>query len=400
MKTTILSIIFFAFSLTLYSQATPVYHITFDDCTGMDAAGNLDDNIVSPTVDCNCGVDMDAAYFDEEADSIFVDNGVKELLGDDFTFSMYFWVEDSPEPYSLFSVQRYCTKDSVFIVGYNPSLNSVSVQIAKNFGVGLFLLGELDEDRCWHHVVFTRENDVYSLTVDGQFIITDNVNADIEMGEKHSVRFGSSPCLNTTETYARGRIDQVQIFDYPLSLDEILSLDKKPDQILTSDTTIFAGSSVLIETGSVCSNNFTWSPTADLDDPNLIEPTATPAVSTNYTLNIDHGSCTSQDDVDILVIDANSIDCNNLLLPNVFTPNGDKVNDEFEISNDFIISDLNYFEIYDRWGAKVFTTQEKQEGWDGFFNGVRQAPAMYVYKVEYTCQGDSYKKLGSFSLLK
>lgn len=400
MKTTILSALIVLFSMTLYGQANPVYHITFDDCTALDAVGNLDNHTISPTIDCDCGVVMDAAYFDEEADSIYLDDGVKDLLKNDFTFTMNFWVEDAPEPYSLFSVQRYCSKDSVFTIRYIPSLNQVDVQIAKNFGVGVFLLGDLDPDRCWHQMVFTREDNVYSLSVDGQFINTDNVNADIVMGEKHIVRVGSSPCLNDNQTYARGRIDEIKIFDYPLSLEEMQGLDNMPDQILTNDTTIFAGSSVFIETGSICGNNFTWTPSAELDDPSLYEPTATPAASTNYVLNIDHGTCTAQDDINILVIDVNSIDCEALLLPNVFTPNDDNINDEFEISNDFIISDLEYFDIYDRWGAKVFTTLEKQEGWDGFFDGVRQAPAMYVYKIGYSCQGDSYEKFGTFSLLK
>ncbi len=400
MKNLILIISFLAFALTISGQASPVFEINFNDCTGMDAIGDLDNDIVSPTVECDCGVVQDAAYFDEEADSIFVDNGVKDFLSKDFTFSMYFWVEDAAEPYSLFSVQRFCNKDSLFLIKYLPSTNQIDVQMTKNFGTGVFLLGDLDPDRCWHQVVFTREDNVYSLTVDGQFIISDNVNENIVMGDRHSVRVGSSACLNIEETYSRGRIDQIQIFDYPLSLNEIQSLDRKPDQIITSDTTIFAGSSVLIETGSICTNNFNWNPTTDLDDPNLQSPEASPISSTNYELNIDYGSCTAFDNINIQVVDPDAIECENLLLPNVFTPNDDKVNDEFEISNDFIISDLEYFDIYDRWGAKVFTTQNKQEGWDGFFEGVRQAPAMYIYKIEYTCQGTEHQKVGSFSLLK
>ncbi len=383
-----------------FSQVTPAYKVSFNNCTAEDDIGTLDDNFVSPSVMCDCGVEADAAYFDEESDTIFADNGIKEILKEDFTFSMYFWADDAPEPYSLFSVQRYCSKDSAFIVRYIPSLKQVDVQMAKNFGVGVFLLGDLDPDRCWHHLLFTREDNVYSLSVDGEFIISDNINESVVLGEKHRVRIGSSPCLNDNETYTRGRIDEIQIFDQVLGIEDIQSLDLQPDRILTSDTTIFAGSSVLIETGSICSNIFSWTPTANLDNPNLIEPTATLDESQSYTLTIDHGSCIAQDEVNILVIDENSIDCNNLLLPNVFTPNDDKINDIFEISNDFIISELDYFDIYDRWGAKVFTTQNKQEGWDGFWNGVRQAPAMYVYKVEYTCQGDSYQKLGNFSLLK
>ena len=400
MKMAFFTCVFILVATMSWSQLDPVLHITFDDCTGTDLIGSLDDNIVSPSVDCDCGVDLNAAYFDEEADSIFLDNGIKDLISEDFTFSMYFWVEDSQEPYTLFSIQRYCSKDSSFQIRYLPAINELDVQISRNFGSGVFLTAPLNEDRCWHHVVFLKEDNNYSLTVDGVFIETDNTLEPVTMGEKHSVRIGSSPCLNTFETYTRGRVDQIKIFDRPLTLSEIQQLDEQPDQIINQDTTIFAGSSVLIETGSICSSNFNWNPTAGLDDPNLVEPIATPNTSTLYELTVDHGNCVARDDVNIFVIDEEAIDCEQLLLPNVFTPNGDKVNDEFAISNDFIISQLDFFEIYDRWGQKLFSTQIKQEGWDGTFNGIRQAPAKYIYKVEYTCQDNSYQKVGSFSLLK
>ena len=400
MRTNYLIISFLLFTLSGFSQLNPVYHATFNDCTGIDVEGPLDDNTVSPTVDCQCGVEMDAAYFDEEADSIFLDNGIKDLLSEDFTFSMYFWVEDSPEPYTIFSVQRYCSKDSAFQIRYLPAINEIDVQISKNFGSGVFLTAELSEQRCWHHVVFVKEGVNYSLTVDGVFIETDFLIEPVIMGEKHSVRLGSSPCLGTLETHATGRIDQIKIFDRPLSLLEIQALDERPDQIINRDTTIFAGSSVFIETGTVCSSNFTWTPSTGLDDASSTSPTATPDETTFYELEVNHGSCSAIDSLKIFVIDEDNIDCEALLLPNVFTPNGDKLNDEFEISNDFIIGEMEYFDIYDRWGAKLFSTQNKEEGWDGSFDGTRQAPAMYIYKVKYTCQDNSYEKVGSFSLMK
>ncbi len=394
-------ILSFALMLTFQISAQqPVYQLTFDNCDGMDAIGNLDNELTSPTVDCDCGVNLDAAYFNEDADSIFLDDGVKDLLSKDFTFSMYFWAEPAPLSYSIFSVQRFCDKDSIFNIKYLPNVEEVSVEVAQNFGTGAFIFGEINPDRCWHHVVLVREGRDYSLTVDGQFIETRSTPMDVVMGEKHRVRIGSSPCLGTLETFMRGRVDQVKIFDRPLTLEEIQALDEQPNQILSQDTTIFAGTSFPIMTGPICPTSFNWVPTTDLNDPNSLNPEVGPTETTEYFLNLDFGTCRAQDSITVSVIDENNIDCSNLLLPNIFTPNNDKVNDELMISNDFIIENLNYFEIYDRWGAKVFETTIKQEGWDGSLNGVTQPPAMYVYKIEYTCQNDTYKKVGNFSLLK
>lgn len=49
-------------------------------------------------------------------------------------------------------------------------------------------------------------------------------------------------------------------------------------------------------------------------------------------------------------------------LPNVFTPNNDKVNDVFTIPN---CSAIIKTTIYNRWGIKVFETSTTNYYWDG-----------------------------------
>jgi gliding motility-associated-like protein len=53
-----------------------------------------------------------------------------------------------------------------------------------------------------------------------------------------------------------------------------------------------------------------------------------------------------------------------LLLYNVFTPNGDGINDTYEIPNlDRYIS--NQFIVFDRWGQRVFEAKNYSNNWDG-----------------------------------
>ena len=53
-------------------------------------------------------------------------------------------------------------------------------------------------------------------------------------------------------------------------------------------------------------------------------------------------------------------------VPNIFTPNGDGMNDIFkpEINHPEMMKEYEMV-IYDRWGRLVFTTQEYSTGWDG-----------------------------------
>lgn len=71
-----------------------------------------------------------------------------------------------------------------------------------------------------------------------------------------------------------------------------------------------------------------------------------------------------------------------LFAPNVFTVNGDNLNDVYLIKGLFI----NTFEfaIYDRWGKMVFQSNNINEGWDGTINGEIAKSDVYIYKAEAT----------------
>jgi gliding motility-associated-like protein len=74
-----------------------------------------------------------------------------------------------------------------------------------------------------------------------------------------------------------------------------------------------------------------------------------------------------------------------LFMPNAFTPNGDGKNDEFGPVGQ--INSLEKYEltIYDRWGSKVFTTEDPNQFWNGKFDndGKELPPGTYVYDLVY-----------------
>jgi gliding motility-associated-like protein len=74
--------------------------------------------------------------------------------------------------------------------------------------------------------------------------------------------------------------------------------------------------------------------------------------------------------------------------PTVFTPNGDKINDEFNIySQELITNSIIKFSIYDRWGNRVHhienaNPQTDETSWDGKFNGKNASQGIYSYIAE------------------
>ena len=70
-------------------------------------------------------------------------------------------------------------------------------------------------------------------------------------------------------------------------------------------------------------------------------------------------------------------------IPNIFSPNGDNINDVFSFSFGPDIELLSMSGvIIDRWGNKVFSSQEVPFAWDGYFNQERILPGVYVYRIE------------------
>ena len=90
-----------------------------------------------------------------------------------------------------------------------------------------------------------------------------------------------------------------------------------------------------------------------------------------------------------------------VVLPNIFTPNGDGFNDTFkpDITGSQKIISYNMY-IYDRWGRLVFSTQDYDSAWDGNNkSGNPYAEGVYYCVLYYTdTSGKEYTKQSSVTL--
>lgn len=89
-------------------------------------------------------------------------------------------------------------------------------------------------------------------------------------------------------------------------------------------------------------------------------------------------------------------------IPNTFTPNGDNLNDIFNVKGVGLSKDGYSMEIYDRWGNMVYSTKELTKGWDGRINNLNGEVGVYVYKVKVSGDNGQGKKeyVGHVSLIK
>jgi len=96
-----------------------------------------------------------------------------------------------------------------------------------------------------------------------------------------------------------------------------------------------------------------------------------------YTASVSREGCETSDSVEVFK------DCY-LNIPNIFSPNGDGVNDYF-LPLQFLSSGLTKYSmaIFNRWGQELFRTDRIDgRGWDGKFNGQEQPGGVYVYLID------------------
>src|SRR5690606_996528 len=74
-------------------------------------------------------------------------------------------------------------------------------------------------------------------------------------------------------------------------------------------------------------------------------------------------------------------------LPNVFTPNGDGINDEYRIDS---TKHVSLFQIVNRWGNVVYSWNSGGVNW----SGIDATEGVYFYQIQYLNCGEELTKSG------
>lgn len=88
-----------------------------------------------------------------------------------------------------------------------------------------------------------------------------------------------------------------------------------------------------------------------------------------------------------------------LNIPNVFTPNEDNINDYYIIKPIENLSDFS-ITIYNRWGKKVFETNNINTSWDGRSNGEYCSEGVYYYVIQYQKENETKLTNGFLHLFR
>lgn len=384
-----------------------VAHYPFDtsfvDITGTSA--NTGDPQGNPSF--VCGISGNALLLDGVDDQVeFIGPVNNEFDTEDFSVSFYFKSTGLDGiQYLLSKRSPDCAVKNIFYIRYVPATNTVNCFLSEDDDNSISLVQKLDENACWHHLALVRQGIKVKLYLNGVFDQELGSSFRLDVLNAGNLIVGGSNCKSQNETNFDGIIDDLRFYNRALDNEEIADLYFAPDQIASRDTLIFLGNSVDLNLSPTCATGFNWSTEQDESFNSILaEPTITPSQAGEFFFKVemsdDLTNCVATDEIRVNVIDPNDLDCSIAFVPKAFTPNGDGLNDNYGISNPFAIQELISFEIFDRWGGLIFTTDDPFQKWDGTFEGQEVNPGVLLYKINYICQGEEKLLAGSLTILR
>jgi gliding motility-associated-like protein len=166
--------------------------------------------------------------------------------------------------------------------------------------------------------------------------------------------------------------------------------------IIPDSYNILQGDSVQLQVGGAVS--YQWLPSTGLNCDTCATVWANPEGTTSYTIiATDSAGCAR---IDTVIVEVD-IRCGELFIPSIFSPNGKgpQANETFCVFSDCV--DQFKLVIYNRWGEKVFETEDINTCWDGTFNGSDAATGAYAYNLFLVqLDGVPVNKKGTIMLAK
>ena len=163
-----------------------------------------------------------------------------------------------------------------------------------------------------------------------------------------------------------------------------LTVIKKPKPDLGVDKELCDGDSLVLSPGAFSS--YIW------QDGSILQYFVA-KLPGNYSVTVTENCGTVIDNIIITGKDCTPY------FPNAFTPNNDGKNDLFRILNAFNVLEYELV-VYNRWGQKIFHTNDPAVGWDGKLNGRQQSGSVFVWHSTFKRNNKQVKLNGTVVLIR
>lgn len=180
-----------------------------------------------------------------------------------------------------------------------------------------------------------------------------------------------------------------------------VTVNPLPAAAITGNSTITVGQSTTLSVTITTGGNYyyNWSPNTALDCDTCPVLSASPALTTTYSVTItDDNGCSTAAYITIIV---EEMPCagEDIFIPNAFSPNDDGENDVLKVAGP-CLSRVDLI-IYNRWGEIVFKSTNGGEYWDGKFRGKMLDTGVFTYRLfAVLLSGENYSGTGNIYLIR
>lgn len=194
---------------------------------------------------------------------------------------------------------------------------------------------------------------------------------------------GTSALMNPSKQFSDSGIYNISLFFVNANgctsdtATSPVTVHPNPKVFLKDRQNLFFGSSVALVPDSIYANSpvsYLWTPDTYLDANNVLSPVTSATDDITYTLQVTGiGGCVASDNISILVLRPP-------MPPNAFSPNGDGVNDTWQIRYLDRYPDATV-EVYDRYGQLLYQSVNYLVPWDGTYKGKSLPIGTYYYII-------------------
>lgn len=327
----------------------------------------------------------------------FIEVSANKFKNNNYSFSI--WANPDEIPF----LNNYSYPFSIGGSGGDQSLDlSNSANNATGWTFGGYLIGDSRVPFChqgylptvpaWFHIVGVRDNNTMYLYVNGQLVMSENTGGYVPYyGNNTKVTIG---CRSSLVQFFKGKVDDIHLYNRPLNAAEVKALydgDTPQTISITSNSASPCGGDKITFTanGGSATSTYLWK----IDDVNQSSKLKTLDYTSNkktgdYQVKVsvevtDSEPCfpqkPSKNEETFTVKDC--VESDKTLIPNAFSPNGDGVNDTWEIHGIKNNPDV-VVEIYDRWGELIFYSKGYSTPWDGTYKNTPLNEGTYAYVVK------------------
>jgi len=189
-----------------------------------------------------------------------------------------------------------------------------------------------------------------------------------------------------------------ELIDFDIEEGYIFDVDLGPDVIISQGekivVTLNTGNNTILE-------SISWTIDSLIDCSFCESIELIPLFSERVKVEVvDNKGCVASDDMQIFVERPGPY------VPNVFSPNGDGINDFLTIQGSSQMKMIDYFTLFDRFGSEIIHVEKREfwgllDVWDGFYNGRLMISQVFFYKMGVTFMDNQVEEYyGNVTILR